>query len=54
MDGKLIGTRKVENTNGQQTWRPVSCEVSAATGVQVLCLKFSGGDKPVQPGLLEV
>lgn len=46
-DGKLIGTCKVENTGGWQTWKPVSCEVSGATGIQDLCLKSTGGDKPL-------
>jgi arabinoxylan arabinofuranohydrolase len=46
-EGKLIGTCKVESTGGWQTWKPVSCEVSAATGVEDLCLRFTGGDKPL-------
>ncbi len=46
-EGKLIGTCKVENTSGWQMWKTVSCEVSEATGVQDLCLKFAGGDKPL-------
>ena len=43
-DGKLIGACKVETTGGQQTWKTSSCEVSAATGVQDLYLKFTGGE----------
>jgi arabinoxylan arabinofuranohydrolase len=46
-DGKLVGTCKVENTGGWQQWKSVSCEVSGATGVQDLCLKFVGGEKPL-------
>jgi arabinoxylan arabinofuranohydrolase len=46
-DGKLVGTCKVENTGGWQTWKTVSCEVSEAVGVQDLCLKFVGGEKPL-------
>jgi arabinoxylan arabinofuranohydrolase len=45
--GKLIGTCTVENTGGWQKWKDVSCEVSGAVGVQDLCLKFVGGEKPV-------
>lgn len=44
-EGRLIGTCKAENTGGWQTWKTVSCDVSGATGVQDLCLKFTGGDK---------
>ena len=46
-DGKLIGTCKMENTGGWQTWKTSSCEVSEAVGVQDLCLKFVGGEKPL-------
>jgi arabinoxylan arabinofuranohydrolase len=46
-DGKLIGTCKVENTGGWQSWKPATCDVSGATGVQDLCLKFTGGDQPL-------
>jgi len=46
-DGKLIGTCKVDNTGGGQQWREASCKVSSATGVQDLCLKFTGGEKPL-------
>jgi arabinoxylan arabinofuranohydrolase len=44
VDGKLIGTCKVVNTGGGQQWKDVSCEVTGATGVQDLYLKFTGGD----------
>lgn len=44
LDGKLIGTCKVENTGGAQTWKSAACEVSGASGVQDLYLKFTGGD----------
>lgn len=43
-DGRLIGTCKVENTGGWQSWKPVTCAVSGASGVQDLCLKFTGGE----------
>jgi arabinoxylan arabinofuranohydrolase len=44
LDGKLIGTCKVGNTGGLQTWKEVSCKVTGATGVQDLYLKFTGGE----------
>lgn len=47
VDGKLIGTCKVEGTGGQQTWKNVSCDVADATGVQDHYLKFTGGDGPL-------
>lgn len=47
LDGKLIGTCKVENTGGVQTWKDATCEISGATGVQNLYLKFTGGEKPL-------
>jgi arabinoxylan arabinofuranohydrolase len=47
VDGKLIGTCKVANTGGWQSWKNASCDVSDATGVQDLYLKFTGGDKPL-------
>jgi arabinoxylan arabinofuranohydrolase len=46
-EGRLIGSCKVENTGGWQTWKTVTCEVSGAVGVHDLCLKFTGGDKPL-------
>ena len=46
-DGKLIGTCKVEDTGGAQSWKNVTCEVSGATGVQDLVLKFTGGEPPL-------
>jgi arabinoxylan arabinofuranohydrolase len=46
-DGKLIGTCQVENTGGWQQWADVSCDISDATGVQDLYLKFTGGEKPL-------
>lgn len=46
-EGQLIGTCKVENTGGWQAWKTVSCEVANATGVQDLCLKFTGGEEPL-------
>ena len=47
VDGKLIGTCKVEPTGGWQQWKSASCEVSGASGVEDLYLKFTGGDKPL-------
>ena len=47
LDGKLIGTCKVENTGGWQDWKDVSCNVTGATGVQDLYLKFTGGAQPL-------
>jgi arabinoxylan arabinofuranohydrolase len=43
--GRLIGICKVGNTGGWQTWKTVTGEVTDATGVQDLCLKFTGGAK---------
>jgi arabinoxylan arabinofuranohydrolase len=43
LDGKLIGTCKVPGTGGPQNWKTISREVSGATGVQDLYLKFTGG-----------
>ena len=34
VDGKLIGTCKVDSTGGSQTWEDASCEISGATGVR--------------------
>ncbi|MBE0545074.1 MAG: family 43 glycosylhydrolase [Verrucomicrobia bacterium] len=47
LDGKLIGTCKVNNTGGSQTWKEAACEVSAATSVHDLYLKFTGGEAPL-------
>ncbi len=47
LEGKPIGTCKVENTGGRQTWKTVTCDVSGAAGVQDLYLKFTGGDGPL-------
>jgi arabinoxylan arabinofuranohydrolase len=47
LDGKLIGTCKVENTGGAQLWKDATCDVSGAIGVKDLYLKFTGGDKPL-------
>ena len=44
LDGKLMGTCKVENTGGLQTWKSATCEVSDAKGVQDIYLKFTGGE----------
>ncbi len=44
LDGKLIGTCKVENTGGQQAWKTATCDVSGASGIQDLYLKFTGDD----------
>lgn len=41
--GTLIGTCDVPNTGGDQSWQTVTCDVSGATGVKDLYLKFTGG-----------
>jgi arabinoxylan arabinofuranohydrolase len=41
--GPLVGTCAVAGTNGWQTWTTKSCDVSNATGVHDLYLKFTGG-----------
>ncbi|RCX14852.1 arabinoxylan arabinofuranohydrolase [Anaerobacterium chartisolvens] len=41
--GKLIGTCAVSGTGGWQTWTTKTCNVSGATGVHDLYLKFTGG-----------
>jgi len=41
--GKLVGTCAVSNTGGLQTWVTKSCNISGATGVHDLYLKFTGG-----------
>lgn len=46
-EGKLVGTCMVENTGGLQNWKIVSCEVTEASGIQDLCLKFVGGEAPL-------
>jgi hypothetical protein len=42
-NGKLVGTCAVSNTGGWQNWITKSCNVSGATGVHDLYLKFTGG-----------
>jgi len=46
-EGKLSGNCEVNNTGGSQAWLDATCEVSAATSVQDLYLKFTGGEKPL-------
>jgi O-Glycosyl hydrolase len=41
--GTLIGTCAVSPTGGWQTWTTASCNVSGASGVHDLYLKFAGG-----------
>jgi arabinoxylan arabinofuranohydrolase len=41
--GTLVGTCAVQGTGGWQTWTTRSCNVSGATGVRDLYLKFTGG-----------
>lgn len=41
--GTLVGTCAVPGTGGWQTWTTKSCNVSGATGVHDLYLKFTGG-----------
>jgi arabinoxylan arabinofuranohydrolase len=40
--GTLIGTCTVPSTGGAQTWANVTCDVTGATGVKNLYLKFTG------------
>lgn len=40
--GTLLGTCNVPSTGGTQTWANVTCNVSGATGVKNLYLKFTG------------
>lgn len=42
--GTLIGTCTVTNTGSWQTWITRSCQVSGATGIHDLYLKFTGSD----------
>lgn len=42
VNGTLIGTCPVPNTGGAQTWMTTSCNVSGASGVHDLFLRFSG------------
>ncbi len=44
-EGRLVGTCKVVNTGGWQSWKTVETEVSGLAGVQDLCLTFVGGEK---------
>jgi beta-galactosidase len=41
--GTLVGTCPVQGTGGWQSWVTKSCNVSGATGVHDLYLKFTGG-----------
>jgi len=41
--GTLVGTCDVPATGGTQTWMTTTCDVSGATGVSDLTLKFTGG-----------
>lgn len=41
--GTLLGTCAVPNTGGWQTWTTKSCNVSGATGIHYLYLRFTGG-----------
>ena len=43
ISGPLVGTCAVAGTNGWQTWTTKSCDVSNASGVHDLYLKFTGG-----------
>ncbi|MET0792955.1 MAG: glycoside hydrolase family 43 protein [Polyangiaceae bacterium] len=42
LTGALVGTCSVPATGGAQTWLKTSCEVTGATGVNDLVLKFTG------------
>ncbi len=41
--GTLVGTCAVSGTGGWQIWTTKSCEISGATGIHDLYLKFTGG-----------
>lgn len=41
-EGKLVGTVKITTTGGARRWSDVSTEVSDLSGVQDLCLRFTG------------
>jgi arabinoxylan arabinofuranohydrolase len=41
--GTLIGTCAVSSTGGWQSWTTASCNVSSASGIHDLYLKFAGG-----------
>ncbi len=45
--GTLIGTCSVSGTGGWQKWETKSCEISGATGIHDLFLKFTGGSGPL-------
>jgi arabinoxylan arabinofuranohydrolase len=40
--GELVGTCQVSATGGAQIWATTTCDITAATGVKDLTLKFSG------------
>ncbi|MFZ5986643.1 MAG: carbohydrate-binding protein [Bacillota bacterium] len=42
LTGKLVGTCEVTGTGGWQTWVTKSCQVTGATGIHDLYLKFTG------------
>ncbi len=43
-DGKMIANCKVSSTGGAQKWKNTVCEVSGATGIHDLYIRFTGGD----------
>ena len=43
IDGRIIGTCKVEKTGGWQEWVTKTCDVSNVTGVHDLYFKYTGG-----------
>lgn len=43
-EGKLLGTCEVPGTGGWQEWENATCDVTGATGVHDLCLRFVGGE----------
>nr|AIA88290.1 CBM_6 [uncultured Clostridium sp.] len=42
LDGPLVGTCEAGETGGWQSWEEVSCDVTGATGIHDLWLKFVG------------
>lgn len=46
-DGKLVGSLQVSSTGAWQNWTTVSTTVAGLSGVQDLCLRFTGAAKPL-------
>lgn len=48
-DGELLGTCKVPNTGGWQSWSSFSARIKPISGVRTLCLTFRGPDARSTP-----